>query len=435
MKLFVRMLLVLGLAASAAQCQDREAPLAVDPSTNQLEPASISQMVALLEALLQTADEEPTKRRFKSIVQMWNTGDVAGARRGVFRIIDLLLQRLEDEDLDNPNGASPPTTEQALGELIARLLAFVDLSGGPIPPGAFEDEGAFAFCGPGGCVIVTGDGFAGVSVPPGALDHGLFIAISKLPNSPGPLPTDLDQYPFFYEFKILPEEELSETFEVVGPAAGFNDDVSVALCVLDNPPHPLGAPPSVVPDLALAHTDESGEGIEILPPGPSGFIDCTGANTALRSGPWSLFVASLFRPVTPRLLYAAPGDIGGQASSFSPFGAVDTTSGGPISTTTTLDAEPDTVFQGESVTLTATVNPAPPTSESPQVEFFEGASFLGSDLTNVDGVATLILDTSLGCEFGCLGVGSHVLTGEFLGTTSHDASTSNSVTVLVLPGG
>ena len=432
MKLFVRMVLVLGLTAGAVQCRDREAPLAVDPSTNQLEPASISQMVALLEALLQTPDEEPTKRRLKSIVQLWNTGDVGGARKGVFRIIDLLLLRLEDEDLDDPNGASPPTTEQALGELIVRLLDFVGLTSGPIPPGAFEDDGAFAFCGPGGCVIVTGDGFAGVSVPPGALDHGLFIAISKLPNSPGPLPTDLDQYPLFYDFKILPEEELSETFEIVGPAAAFNSDVSVALCVLDNPPHPLGAPPDVVPNLALAHTDESGEGIEILPPGPSGFIDCTGANTAFRSGAWSDFLASLFRPITPGLLYAAPGDIGGQASSFSPFGAVDTTSGGPISTTTTLDAEPDTVMGGFPDTLRATVSPAPLLGESPQVLFFDGTDTLGSAPTNASGVAELISDTGF-CEVQpCMPPGSHSVSAEFTGTPSHAGSTSDPVPVLVL---
>jgi hypothetical protein len=433
LKPIARTLFALGMATLALQCQDREAPLSLESSSGGLETARESHALKLIEALLEGDVEEKAVLMFKEIRPLRSSGDLGGARRVTFRLIELLLSRHEHGKLEDPQGGSPPTTEEALAFLIARLLEFVGLATDPIPPGAFDEDGAFASCGPGGCVVVTGTEFAGVVIPPGALDHPIFIAISRLPNSPGPLPTGLDQYPLFYEFIIYPDGDLNSSLETVGPSEAFAADVSVALCVLDDPPHSFGAPPSAVPDLALAHPDSTGNDIEILPPGPSGFIDCTDANTtALRTGPWSRFVATLFRPLTPALLLAMPGGVGGQASSFSPFGAVDTTSGGPIATTTTLDAEPDTVSSGTPDTLKATVSPAPLLSESPTVLFFDGADTLGVVAPNGSGVAVLIVGTGLCPGPPCLAPGSHSLTAEFTGTPSHAPSTSPPVPVLVL---
>ena len=428
-----RTLLSLGMATLALQCQDREAPLSIESSSGPLETARDSHPLNLIEALLQGNAEEKALLMFKEIRPLRSSGDLQGARKVTFRLIELLLSKHEQGKLDDPNGGSPPTTEEALAFLIGRLLEFVGLDAGPIPPGAFDEDGAFASCGPGGCVVVTGTEFAGVMIPPGALDHTVFIAISRLPNAPGPLPTGLDQYPLFYDFSIYPDDDLTPSLATVGPSEAFAADVSVALCVLDNPPHPLGAPPSAVPDLALAHPDSTGNDIEILPPAPSGFIDCTDATTtALRTGRWEHFLATLFEPLTPAVLLAAPGGVGGGASSFSPFGAVDTTSGGPIATTTTLDAEPDTVAAGTPDTLKATVSPAPLLSESPTVLFIDGPDTLGAAAPNGSGVATLIVGTGLCPGPPCLASGSRSLTAEFTGTPSHAPSTSPAVPVLVL---
>lgn len=433
MKQIVRLFLIAGAVLFTLQCQDQNAPLSIDGG--EIETAGTDPIVSLMEQLLQTGHEQRARDFFKSLSLRRSAGDLPGARKQVLQLIDYLLLRFEREELEDPNGGDPPTTEEALALLIQRLLEFVGLFGGdPIPAGAFTEDGAFERCGPAGCTIVTGTEFAGVVIPPGALDHAVFIAIARLPNTPSPLPTDMDWYPLFYDFSIHPNEDLSPSLAVVGPQEAFASEVDVALCALDNPPHPLGAPPSVVPNLALAHPDSTGNDLEILPPGPTGFIDCTDANTtALRTGRFEEFLAGLFRPFGPDLLLAMPGGVGGKASSFSPFGAVDTTSGSSeISTTTALDAEPDTVLAGETVTLTATVSPAPFLAESPTVEFFDGANSLGTAPADSFGVATLVVGTGA-CEAGpCLGTGGHSLTAEFLGTTSHAPSTSDPVPVLVL---
>jgi hypothetical protein len=93
------------------------------------------------------------------------------------------------------------------------------------------------------------------------------------------------------------------------------------VCVLDDPPFAIGAPPGA--ELALAHN--IGEGIEILPPAPADFLDCTNAAPmAFNTPAWQGFLADALGPFSPNQLYAMPGELGGKASNFSPFGAVET---------------------------------------------------------------------------------------------------------------
>jgi hypothetical protein len=108
-----------------------------------------------------------------------------------------------------------------------------------------------------------------------------------------------------------------------------------------DPPDPLAPDVDVVDQLRLAH--DTGLGIEILELANAPFLDCTGAETepappSLSLPDWVPPVARLFAPsqayVAPALRLLAPdeaiaypGNLGGNASSFSPFAAVDTESG------------------------------------------------------------------------------------------------------------
>ena len=111
---------------------------------------------------------------------------------------------------------------------------------------------------------------------------------------------------------------------------------------------------------------------------------------------------------------------------------MDTTSGGPIPTTITLDAEPDTVASGTPDTLFALVTPAPLLAEEPEVEFFEGATSLGIAGTDADGLAVRIVPTGFCTEAPCFAPGTHTLTATFPGTPSHGTSSSDPASVLVL---
>jgi hypothetical protein len=98
----------------------------------------------------------------------------------------------------------------------------------------------------------------------------------------------------------------------------------------------------------------------------------------------------------------------------------------PQATVTTLNAVPESITAGQSVTLTATITKlagsAPPTGS---VTFKEGVSLLGSGSLNGAGQASLVLST--------LAVGTHSITAEYSGETKYGASASAPVSVLVNP--
>jgi len=317
-------LAAVGLVSLVLTCgRESTSPLAPEagppPETpGALEPASAGEIRQLIAALYPPPLlSSIAVLHFSLIQQQLRFGQTARARQSALIFMGIALRLDEAGLLRNPNGGSPPTTDEALARLFSLLLELVGLNpeGLEIPAGAFEPDGAFQICGPAGCTVVTGTQHAGVQLPPGAYDHTVFVAISRIPGSVGPLDTELDQYPLFYDIVILPEED---------PAVLAN----VGLCVVD-PPDPFAPDPDVVPRLRLAHPDPSGEGIEILPLVPVSWLECSDASTLAsmteRLPRWArTALGPVVQLLEPASLYAGPGNLGGQASSFSPFAAVDT---------------------------------------------------------------------------------------------------------------
>jgi hypothetical protein len=90
------------------------------------------------------------------------------------------------------------------------------------------------------------------------------------------------------------------------------------------------------------------------------------------------------------------------------------------STATALVALPNPATVGQTVTLTATVSPAPTGSPLGTVSFFDGATLLGSGNVNSSGVATVSPTT--------LAVGTHSLTALYSGNAGFVTSTSSVLT-------
>ena len=59
--------------------------------------------------------------------------------------------------------------------------------------------------GPSGGQVVTETQLAGTDIPSGALPQTVIVTISRADNQLNPLPTNLPQFPVFYEFKTFPE--------------------------------------------------------------------------------------------------------------------------------------------------------------------------------------------------------------------------------------
>ena len=277
--------------------------------------------------------------RVDAISTLVKKGKTNEARAAMFELVSYTLERFADGKL------TPVDTAEKLQEFINLLYCFVGLTPPDIPGEAFGPDGAVGVVGPSSpaTVILTGSKLAGVEIPAGAAPVLTTIAIvpvaGPFPYSQGPILTDFDQFPLFYDYTASPD-------------VTFNSAVTVGICTVDNTTTfanlkmahnvaPAAAKgdfevlPKVVPSF-LTLTDCAAAG-----PGPSGppiFLQ-KGSIGTRSAGFTQLAVSGLnafarsLAPVAravfvPKPLFAttvAQCCLGGLTTKFSPFGAVDTT--------------------------------------------------------------------------------------------------------------
>ncbi|MFR9791020.1 Ig-like domain repeat protein [Streptomyces sp. MB22_4] len=160
--------------------------------------------------------------------------------------------------------------------------------------------------------------------------------------------------------------------------------------------------------------------VTAVPPGagtPTGTVDffdgATLLGTATLSGGTATFTTSALTVGSHSLtaVYSGDADFTGSTSP------VDIQTVTQAASTTTLTSAPDPSAFGEAKTLTATVTAVPPGAGTPTgtVDFFDGATLLGTS-TLVGGVATFTTSA--------LAVGSHSLTAVYSGDAEFSGSTS-----------
>jgi alpha-tubulin suppressor-like RCC1 family protein len=255
-----------------------------------------AQVNALINALYGPTRQGAAHRdfaRIKALVAGNRTDDV---QQSIVAFVGSALAAFANEELQDPNGASPPSIADALRDLINSVAEFGGMAP-PIPPSnPLGADGAVKVVGPGGGTVVTSSGFGGVQFPPNALASDVIVVMERLPNpttpKTGPLPTTKDQYPLFYDLSTSPA------------VAQFAQPVLVGICQLAVGA-PLGPPTLTVANrLQLAHpTPATPSTIELLAREAASFIACGGAS-----------------------------GVGGRTTSFSPFGAVDPGAVDPVVT-------------------------------------------------------------------------------------------------------
>ncbi len=277
-----------------------------------------AEIVALFDGGNQTA----VLSRFANIVALLGPTspgpDTATARAHTMDVIGFTLNKYKQGTLI---GGQSDATKQAVVALVNSFLCYAGL-----PPGFLLADlgldGAWALIYPTtpDTDVVTGTKWAGTHLDSGSVSVPTLLTITRLPDSPGPLLTQLDQYPLYYEFHIFP----SGTFVL---------PVIVGVCQAAS----TVPPDSVLPRLRLAHNvaPYTAGSIQILPLTPAPFLDCSGADIAagpsasrlseFASAGWRTvrpMLASLFLP--DKLMAFATSGVGGTTRNFSPFGAVDT---------------------------------------------------------------------------------------------------------------
>lgn len=275
---------------------------------------------------------------FSNVRRNLQRGNARLARQRTFEFVAFfLVPRLKDGRLRDPNGANPPTTAAAGIRLIRDLYVFVGLEAPDIPEEVLGDQGAVGFVDERGGIVTTDNGFAGIAIPPGALDSAVLVTLQRLPDSfpprRGPLPTELDQFPLFYRVETAPK---------VGE---FNIPARVGICQVTDVTSEFYPPESTHDRLRIARADpDDTTQLEILPlANADDFLRCvdvdvqpsavprslrrlgvTETSTAGRS--WMLTaraVTAALEWLGPAAAHAGHGGRAAALSSLSVFAAVD----------------------------------------------------------------------------------------------------------------
>lgn len=262
--------------------------------------------------------------KFEAIEFLVRKNKTALAQKLALELVAFTFQRYKNHQLIGDQSA---TTQAKLQSFVDLLFQFVGLGSAPIPPGALGPDGAVAIVGPTGGQVVTQSQLAGADLPSGAVPQNVIVTISRATNQTNPLPTVLQQFPVFYEFKTFPE------------VPQFGQLVTVAVCVLDEAVQAADVDPANLRIAHQLHSDPTA--IEILPLVDQSLInpglcaDAFGSQRTMledlaqagRSVAKNAFWLAMGAPkdLSATATRRRPGGLGGRTGSFSTFGAVNFT--------------------------------------------------------------------------------------------------------------
>ncbi len=270
----------------------------------------------LVEAVLSSGSNRTTAlTQLAQVVQLAGQEfpNIPAARTQAFALLTFLLDKYRAGSLI---GGQSAQTQATLQQLLNGILCVVGLQPA-FGTGSLGNDGAAAFIYPSTAdtTVVTQTQWAGMKVPAGSVTEPTVVTVQRLPDSPGPLITPLDQYPLFYEFHS-------------SSGTPFIHDLTVAVCQAAN---------ITAPDPTRLRVAHNVGGVAVITPlAPVTFLDCSNAPLASAPSTWGFDLAragnALRRGIgsvlLPQRLLAAPmfatGGVGGTVKEFSPFGTVDT---------------------------------------------------------------------------------------------------------------
>ena len=262
------------LVLFATSCKDQ--PSLTDP-TDVIEPSmgkfnglpdpNAERITLLIEALYPYGGQQNSAlSRWRNIQRMVERGQLGAAESQMVTLSEEVLRMMERGDFDDyaADPGLPETAEGAVLELVTRLFVFVylevsdaidqfpesipeDFGVGVIDPDAEEPT-----------VITTGNEWAAVVAPVGAVEESVVVTIALLDKDTCDEASPLTQALGCWEIKRYPEGD-------------FVKDVTVEMCVADTDP-PMDQSDW---DLLLVHQKDEAEVITALPwVEPSDNIDC-----------------------------------------------------------------------------------------------------------------------------------------------------------------
>ncbi|HEV8124589.1 MAG TPA: hypothetical protein VGP80_10115 [Gemmatimonadales bacterium] len=300
-------------------------PLTSAPVCNPDTAQTALQIEALINQLFSGGNLNAALQRWdqiRALITAPPPHDIAAAQSNTYSLVGYTLEKFNQGQLNNL--ATPGGTGQAVSDLINLMFCYSGISGTVDPIGP---DGAAALYQPGSppLLLIAPSGFAGISLPSGTgtVTQPTVISLNRhQPDFPGPLLTQLDQYPLYYDFHTSSGET-------------FLQDGTISVCLADN------VSPADPSRLRLAHNvpEPNFTTIEILPPAP-GFLNCTGAQAIeLSSGSNAGEIGAFAVRALDKIFHRVAGMLGpqplyastligtgttGTTKNLSPFGSVDT---------------------------------------------------------------------------------------------------------------
>ena len=320
-------LLATSLFLAACSDMGNQAPTPSEPSAPEatlVTPPGCptdAQIHAQIHALFPKGLEDIAEIKYAAIRVAMIAGKTALARQIMYNTVDWTLKQYAAGRLI---GGKSAATQARVTTFINSLYCIVLLPQPSIPSGALGPDGAAAIVSPSTTPtdVVTQSRIAGIEIPPNGVTQPTLITVSR---AAGPLLTQLDQYPLYYEFRS--DQPLNQN------AA----DAVVEVCIAKE----LTISPETYARLRVAHNvpDPAPNTIEILPLVPvlPFALSCENATT-LSLGPnptlqqfagWGLARAGralrdLLTPAPLSASFLTTTGLGGTTKKLSPFGVVDT---------------------------------------------------------------------------------------------------------------
>lgn len=322
-------ILMAGALTLAAACDSGREPTAPTPPNPSFSASRSASLDDQIERLIPQLFPRPglviaAFIRFEAIEFLLRKHKTELAKKAALEFVAFAFQKYKNHQLIGDQSAA---TKTKLNTLVDLLFQFVGLGSAPLPPGALGPDGAVAIVGPSGGRVVTETQLAGTEIPAGALPQNVIVTISRSDNQINPLPTNLQQFPVFYEFKTFPE------------VPQFGVLVTVAVCVLDAAlpvgfnkdnlriAHQLHSDPTAIEILPLVRQDlVPSSCAEGFPTRKEMLNNLAGAGKSVAQDLfWLMMGAPKDLSATGTRRRMMPGGLGGRTGSFSTFGAVNFT--------------------------------------------------------------------------------------------------------------
>jgi hypothetical protein len=299
-------------------------------------PGALSAINAQIAVVFESQSRNPASNKVSTISNLYTKRNFKDASKQTFEFLDWLGQRRKQGKVIG--------TEGDITKLSSLLFCAIGASGPSLPAGISPNDPGVGvgFYDPNSkdpTLVRTNNAFAGTQIQPGTfidpvtgrpVTQTVTITVFRLPDFPGPLNTGLTQFPPFWDFNAtLPDGSK--------PTVNPNNPAIVGMCISTT-----NSPP---PEAVIGHNTSS-EGFELLPLVTVPFaLSCAsvpttgGVGMSPMRGTWGLanvfggaqerfaqLAQAVFLPEQAWAAMLVTGTIGGKATGYSPFGAVDPTS-------------------------------------------------------------------------------------------------------------